>query len=226
MHKPTILMLSVFVFIGCSDRSATGPKGDQGPPGPPGQCDSSVCPKLTSVDGLSGGTISGKLTTTELSADTFQSQRVIFQKGDKQTSINGFYCGQTAFVVSGSARKMVDPPGGQADVLGPWVAKQYCEDACGNAAAHVCTTLEFIHSRDLRGGSGPITSGKGKNDSVPMPPTSTDGGWIQAVDGFSSCLGLATGAPGYKGIIFVPGSDYGEFNQIGCDQYRPLYCCL
>jgi len=225
MKKSPALILSLIFLVHCS-RTEVGPKGDPGPAGAPGQCDASVCPKLNSVDGLSGGTINGKLTTTELSTESLQSQRTIIQKGAYQTSSNGFYCGKTDFTVNGAARKMVDPPGGQADILGPWAAKQYCQDICGHNAAHVCTTIEFIHARELRGGSGPITSSKGKNESVPMPPQDLDGGWVQATDGYSSCFGLATGISTAKGIIFIPDSDYGEFNQIACDQRRPIYCCL
>lgn len=225
MFKRIFILFSLFSLIHCG-RSEVGPKGDQGPAGPPGQCDANVCPKLSSIDGLSGGALQSKLTTPEINTEILQATRTILQKGNKQTSINGFYCGQTAFVVDGAARKMVDPPGGQADVLGPWVAKQYCEEACGHAAAHVCTSLELIYARDLRGGSGPTTSVKGKNDAVPMPPGSVDGGWIQAADGFSSCFGLATGISGAKGIVFIAGSDYGEFAQTTCEQRRPLYCCL
>ncbi|MCC6812312.1 MAG: hypothetical protein IT381_33125 [Deltaproteobacteria bacterium] len=211
----------------------TGSPGPTGPQGAAGVCDATSCPPVTTIGGLAGGTVSGS-TTLEAATVTgaLNINRTIITRGTKKTSLNGFFCGYTAFTVDGRAYRST-ATGGTADRAGPWAAKKWCEETCsGSATAHVCSTVELMLAQDLRGGSDltGAASAEPDNPAVPMPPldpvpadNAFDVGWVRAVDGTSSCKGFTSSSG--SGTLFKPDGDHGVFDTAACTDLHPLYCC-
>ena len=223
----------VFSLCACGAKGTSGPTGvagaagAQGAQGAAGVCDLSSCPQVSSIDGLSGGTIHGAANFP----DSVTLSRVVLTKGTVSTSTNAFFCGATAVAVPGSATN--GNVGGDADVSGPWLANKECQTTCASSTAHVCTSLEFIKFQALRGwtdGGTTESSEAGSNHGVPMPlasptpPSGFDRGWIYAADGVSSCQGFSTDSASVNGVVFKPGA-YGYFLTEACSATHPLYCC-
>lgn len=226
------------------DVGAAGPQGEQGQKGErgpsgadgaPGVCDTSSCPSTTSVNGLSGGTLSSALSVPTLnvsSSITLDSgsspapHGIIVARGGKQTSINGFYCGKTSFDVNGllGDQAQTDPPNGIHGSLRQ--AKNHCEVACNHAAAHPCLPSEIVQSVMLGGGSSSFTANE-PNPAVPMPPSSASAVyWLIPADGNASCSDWPGGSTTMAGTAYKLAGNEGKFQKELCDQLHPLLCCL
>ena len=208
-----------------------GPKGDPGAPGSTGAsgtCDSNSCPPSTSVNGLSGGTLSSALEVPSLSVSSTitvdsgstpnAARGVIVGRGGRQTSIGGFYCGKTSFDTAGDLGNSAEAPG----VFGSLrMSKKHCEAACGNPAAHACLSTEILQSIMLGGGHSLNTD---TNLTVKMPPDGTTG-WVLAPDGYSSCADW-TGTNTRDGLAYSLTANEGGLTRLPCGEPHPLLCCL
>lgn len=208
-------------------------KGEKGDKGDPGSCVSS-CPVITSIDKLSGGELSGKLTVPDIAITASINVNVptdkkltgtIITRGNYSTSLDGFYCGQTSFTVNGGAYNIDHKLGeAYADKAGIWIAKKHCEQACNHKAAHMCSLNEINLAHSLRGGNGNAVSIEKSNPFVPVPPDGSQG-WV--LDGMNSCSNLDSNSPTDQGVIFQDqGQDFGGFKRVSCDKTYPIFCCL
>ncbi|MCC6811258.1 MAG: hypothetical protein IT381_27760 [Deltaproteobacteria bacterium] len=236
----TLVTLCLFIVAcpqaqpGATGNNGTaGSTGPTGPQGAPGTCDTMSCPSVASIDGLAGGSVSGTSTfDNAVVSTTLTSQRLVFTRGSKSTTVNGFFCGYTSFKVDGRAFR-TGATGGTEDRSGPWAAKKWCQEACGNSpTAHVCTVQELVIAQDLRGGSDKTSadSVEGDNPDVPMPPfdpvpadVAFQRGWVRSLDGVSSCRGFRTSTG--NGVVFRPDGDPGSFESVPCTEDHPLFCC-
>lgn len=217
------------------DTGSIGPIGVTGAPGLAGVCDASSCSQLSSVQGLSGGVISGTTTlddavitnTMTLNLGTTSSNPtpsgIVIERGNRQTSSEGFYCGVTSFSVNGL---FVNSGHTYSGLQGFFrVAKMHCQSVstCG-AAAHVCTAGEVLHWMDLGGGTKSGDDPSAHNPDVPMP----DNGeyWMMSPDIAASCASWGGGATtSLTGLTYDLAADEGITKQETCDKTFPLLCC-
>jgi hypothetical protein len=211
------------------DQGAQGNTGATGAPGPSGVCDTSSCASISSIDGLSGGTISGTTTLNQaivsgeltLAKGTAASPRgVVVERGNRKTSVAGFYCGTTSFNVFGTFASSTGTPdyGGLQGTFR--VSKKHCEDTCQGASAHACKPSEVRMWQELGGGSSVVDVVAWRNSDVPMP---AHGGeyWLASDDIVSDCVmtgsgqGLSYKLPGYEGTVAKK----------DCSTPLPLICC-
>jgi hypothetical protein len=198
-----------------------GAQGVKGDTGAAGVCDTSSCTQVTSINGLSGGTVNGQVTlsSVEISAGTGTPSGVIIESNGSKTSVGGFFCNAYNHVTG----DMVSDQG--SSTLSPVRrAKSFCEGVCSNHAAHPCLTTELLVAQELYGGIGTVANG-----SVPMPPTNVEG-WVLSPDPSNSCDDFngtgPAGADPSQGTTFKLGNDEGGFLRENCDQSLPLFCCL
>ena len=242
-----LLLLTSCTSLGGGQRGDVGPQGPQGERGPTGNtgaqgtagddgvCDTSACTAVTSVNGLSGGTLTGTLTapsvtvTAGITIDSGSApspRGIIVARGGKQTSVNGFYCGKTSFDVDGllGVQSQTQPPNGIHGVLRQ--AKNHCEVACGHAAAHPCLPSEILQSVMLGGGSSTFTANE-PNAAVPMPPSSASAVyWLIPADGNASCSDWTGGVTTETGTAYKLAGNEGKFQKEPCHLVHPLLCCL
>ena len=130
--------------------------------------------------------------------------RMIVRSGGRQISVGGIYCGGTAGM-SGSF-------GGHAG------AKTLCEAACGDPAAHMCTTEEVIRSTQLGlAPSGWIAAG---------------GNWPNQFGSCTSacyhndCYGWTSSASTNAGSVWAFQSGGWQLLSLSCSLTYGVACCL
>jgi hypothetical protein len=237
----SLLFVGIFICINCrsGNDGAQGPMGERGltgATGSQGTCDSSVCPNLSSIDGLSGGSLTSTLSTPQVTTNdvTFrggsvsEARGVVVQRGSLSTSVMGFYCGLTPDSW-GNAHGAATPLSiATADNLGIYLAKRGCEAACSNAAAHICTTNEVVKWFELGGrtkNSWTTADDRFPNPQIPLPPDESRA-WILSSDLISSCNYLQDEMSTSTGILFRMAGDFGILSKVPCNEQHPLLCCL
>jgi len=136
----------------------------------------------------------------------------------RKYSINATYCGSTLATTGAIS---------QGSLVGYAAAKAACEATCGGSlSAHMCSGEEIVRHVSMGGsiptGQGWIAASAGVYD---LHPVRTDGTTISCYYdclGFSASTNTACSAGGVSYGTVWQGS---WFDQLGCDQTAPIYCC-
>lgn len=127
---------------------------------------------------------------------------MIVTSGGRSISVGGVYCGATA-AMSGS--------------LGGYTgAKALCETACGDSAAHMCSTEEIVRSAQLMIGIGGAWFAAGSS------PIFVGGASCTTTCSLNDCQGWTTSNTWSAGSTWSSTAA----NYMACNTSQPVACCL